>query len=159
MGSEAEEDRCELCQTSTSSAIYLSAPSFLLSECGHLFCSNCINAQKKSFPCPQCSTLVKLNTLVSKTKDEYEVEKDVNIRKKLKNIFNQTEKDFNSLFDYQCYQEFVEDCIYNLAHGIEIRETNEKIEEYKRTHHDTIIRNQALQIGIYRLHYARMIFT
>lgn len=142
------EDECELCRTPTSSAVYLSSPSFLLSTCGHLFCSNCISSQKKSFPCPRCSSLVKLNTLVAKTKDEYEIEKDISIRKKLKNVFNQTERDFNSLLEYQSYQEFVEDCIYNLVHNIEVQETHQRIEEYKERHRDRIIRNQALQIGI-----------
>lgn len=145
------EDRCELCQSSTTSAVFLAAPSFLLSECGHRFCSNCIAEQKKNFPCPHCSSLVKLNALVAKTNDEYEVERDVNIRRKLKNIFNQTESDFSSLFEYQCYQEFVEDCIYNLAHGIEVQKTSESIEEYRLTHRESIIRNQAMQIGNYHL--------
>lgn len=85
---------------------------------------------------------------MAKTKDEYELEKDISIRKKLKNVFNQTERDFNSLLEYQSYQEFVEDCIYNLVHNIEVQETHRRIEEYKERHRDKIIRNQALQIGI-----------
>ena len=75
--------------------------------------------------------MVKRATLTTKTIDEHEGGEDTKIRKKIKEIFNKTEKDFESLNAFNDYEEEVEDIIYNLAHGIDVEDMNKKVDKYR----------------------------
>lgn len=140
-----EEEKCSICSMEQSSALNMKSEGFLLSECGHFYCSDCIDKKaKKNFNCVRCSSLVKIYNLTVKSKDEYEIERDIAVRKKVRAIFNKVESDFTELNYLKAYEETVEDIIYNLVHGIDVSETQAKIDEYKRLNAESITRNQAL---------------
>lgn len=67
----------------------------------------------------------------TKSLEEAEVERDVAYRRKLKSIFNKTIADFPTPEEFYQYEEYVEELIYNLTQGIDVEETQRKIEEYR----------------------------
>ncbi len=93
--------------------------------------------------------------------EEVESERDFHIRKRVKEVFNVTEETFPSLknikgfaeffaefkaykdFQYQDYEEFVEDLIYSLVKGINVEKTNQTIVNYKKKFLATISNNQS----------------
>jgi len=56
--------------------------------------------------------------------------------------FNKTEDDFESLDDYNEYLIEIEDIIYNLVRNINVIETKERIDQYKRENKEIIMRNR-----------------
>lgn len=144
---EGNSDACNLCQTPQSSALNMTDQPYLLSECGHLFCAHCIQKkEKRNFACPRCSFPVKIHALTTKTQDEYEVERDIRVRKKIRAIFNKTESDFTDVNAFKAYEEEVEDLVFNLVHGIAVDEANATVERYLRENEAQVIRNQALLV-------------
>ena len=83
-------------------------------SCGHKFCKNCLydiftNQGKRQFACPRCSSLgrqvmVKREKLSKKSLDSIEVDKDIRIRAKIKEIFNRREEDFPTLTEFNDYE-------------------------------------------------------
>lgn len=57
--------------------------------------------------------------------------------------FNKREEDFDTLREYNDYLEEVENIIYNLCNDIDIVQTNQKIEQFKRENREVIARNKA----------------
>lgn len=56
--------------------------------------------------------------------------------------FNKREDDFDSLDEYNDYLEMVETIIFNLANNVDVKETKEMIERYKRDNKESIKRNK-----------------
>ena len=154
---EDDGDRCSKCGASESSALNMSGEGYLLSECGHRFCPQCIQREKKTFPCPKCSFMVKAHTLTSKTLDDIEIQRDANIRKKMREVFNKIEADFQNPNDFKQYEEMVEDVIFNLVHGIDVVSTNAFIEKYKKENAESIARNHARDIDAMNKMRARLL--
>ncbi len=59
------------------------------------------------------------------------VEKEVDIRKKILKDFNKKEEDFATLNEYNDYLEEIETVIFNLTNGIDVEQTNKRIEKYR----------------------------
>jgi CDK-activating kinase assembly factor MAT1 len=115
-------------------------------KCGHKFCDDCINkemARKRQFSCPKCGIPVTREKLSIKGLDETEVERDFINRRKIKSIYNKTEEDFNTLLEFQNYEEDVEDMIFNLVHGIDEEETLKKIEIFQKNNISNISQKQS----------------
>ncbi len=70
------------------------------------------------------------------------MERDLSIRRKLKDVFNKTVHDFNEPFEFKNYEEQLEDLIYNLANGVEVESTLEFIKKYKQDNAKLITLNQ-----------------
>merc|ERR1712029_123089 len=71
------------------------------------------------------------------------VDKEVDIRRRILKDFNKQEEDFETLRDYNDYLEMVEDIIFNLTNNLDILETNKKIAQYKEENKDTIVKNRS----------------
>lgn len=120
------------------------------SKCGHTFCNTCINKElsiSKGFACSKCGSVVTLSKLVERSTDETEVNRDFRIRRKILSIYNKTEKDFNTLLEYNNYVEMIEDMIFDLVSGINEDSIQKEIATYSKTNSIEIIErfNQRLQ--------------
>ena len=86
------ENFCVICKQAQDSAQNLTGDVLLVNStliCSHKFCKICVErefARKRQFSCPVCLTIVKRNTLSEKSLDEIEVDKDAQIRRKIKKM-------------------------------------------------------------------------
>ncbi|KAG4169456.1 hypothetical protein ERO13_A12G083500v2 [Gossypium hirsutum] len=69
--------------------------------------------------------------------------KEMQIRRRISNIFNKREEDFPSLREYNDYLEEVEDMIFKLIEGIDVQAIEEKITKYQQENAEQIMINQA----------------
>lgn len=95
-----------------------------------------------SGPCPKCLIPLRRNGFKLQQFQDASVDVEVEIRKRVLLDFNKTEDDFENLNDYNDYLEEIEDIIYNLVKNINILETNERIQKYKRDNKDIIMKNR-----------------
>lgn len=75
--------------------------------------------------------------------EDSQVEKEVDIRRRVLRDFNKKEEDFASLREYNDYLEEVETIIFNLVNNIDQLETNKKIEKFKKENRELILKNKA----------------
>ncbi|GMI67689.1 hypothetical protein like AT4G30820 [Hibiscus trionum] len=69
--------------------------------------------------------------------------KEMQIRRRINNIYNKREEDFPSLREYNDYLEEVEDMIFKLIEGIDVQAIEEQISKYQRENADLIMINHA----------------
>lgn len=140
-------------------------------KCGHRFCQRCIDNQinrKRNFCCPICHSVViqeKVENSLAKTiifvyidlpifslsfrqlsvksLDDWEVEKDAKVRRRIRSIYNKKEEDFPTLLEYQNFEERVEDIIFNLVHGIDRETTEAAVREYEKSNMRDIAKKQS----------------
>lgn len=74
--------------------------------------------------------------------EDPQVEKEVDIRKRVLRDFNKKEEDFETLQEYNNYLEEVETIIYNLTNNIDVVNTNKKIEQYKKDNREQILKGK-----------------
>lgn len=75
--------------------------------------------------------------------EDANVDKEVDIRRRILKDFNKQEEDFDDLRGYNDYLEMVEDIIFNLTNNIDILDTNKKIAKYKEDNKDSIVKNRS----------------
>lgn len=75
--------------------------------------------------------------------EDSQVEKEVDIRRRVLRDFNKKEEDFATLREYNDYLEEVESIIYNLVNNIDQLETNKKIEKFRKENRELILKNKA----------------
>lgn len=92
--------------------------------------------------CPECRIPLRRNNFRVQLFEDANVEKEVDIRKRVLRDFNKKEEDFSSLAEYNDYLEEVESIIYNLTNNIDIVNTNKKIEQYKKDNREQIIKSK-----------------
>ncbi|XP_048736884.1 CDK-activating kinase assembly factor MAT1-like [Ostrea edulis] len=112
----------------------------LVNVCGHSLCETCVEALfvKGSGSCPECGTaLRKINFRVQLFEDP-STEKEIEIRKKILKDYNKKEEDFDTLEEYNDYIERIETIIYNIVNNIDVDDTKQMIEKYKRDNKDQI---------------------
>lgn len=95
-----------------------------------------------SGPCPKCLIPLRRNGFKLQQFEDASVDVEVEVRKRILQDFNKTEDDFDTLDEYNDYLVEIEDIIYNLIRNINVIETKERIEQYKRENKDTIMRNR-----------------
>lgn len=95
-----------------------------------------------SGPCPKCLIPLRRNGFKLQQFEDASVDVEVETRKKILQDFNKTEDDFESLDDYNEYLIQIEDIIYNLVRNINVIETKERIDQYKRENKEIIMRNR-----------------
>ena len=141
---EENKDMCPICKTDR----YLSPDvKFLVNpECYHRICESCVDRIFSLGPaqCPYkgCDKILRKNKFKTQIFDDVEVEKEVDIRKRVFNVFNKTIDDFNGdLVEYNKYLEEVEDIIYKLDHGIDLAKTEEKLRTYEELNKQLIMNN------------------
>ena len=74
--------------------------------------------------------------------EDSQIDKEVDIRKRILKDFNKKEEDFEQLSEWNDYLEMVEDIIFNLTNGVDILGTNKRIAEYKERNKDFITKNR-----------------
>ncbi|XP_014243363.1 CDK-activating kinase assembly factor MAT1 [Cimex lectularius] len=120
----------------------------MVNVCGHSLCESCVDLLflKGSGSCPECQVPLRRSNFRVQLFEDPNVEKEVDIRKKVLRDYNKKEEDFATLEEYNDYLEEVEDIIYNLTNGINTAEVQKKIDQYKRENRDIILKNK-MKIG------------
>lgn len=132
---------CCICHTGEDALDNLTGAQLLINQCGHKFCKQCSNrkfSQKSNFLCPLCSASVKKSSLSDKTLDEIEVADDLKVRKRINEIYNKSEHDFETSREYHDYQELKEDIIYELVHGVDKVAVEARVKAYKKENAESI---------------------
>ncbi|GMG55486.1 unnamed protein product [Ambrosiozyma monospora] len=141
--SNIPKDLCPVCKTDK----YLSPEiQFKINpECYHKMCDSCVDRLfslgPSECPYPNCSKILRKNRFKTQVFADIEVEKECDVRKRVLNVYNKTEKDLDSLDLYNQYLEEIEEIVYNLTNKIDVEATNERLEEY------SIINKQSIQLN------------
>uniref|UniRef100_A0A1Y1MRU0 CDK-activating kinase assembly factor MAT1 n=1 Tax=Photinus pyralis TaxID=7054 RepID=A0A1Y1MRU0_PHOPY len=116
----------------------------MVNVCGHALCESCVDLLflKGSGSCPDCRIALRRNNFRVQLFEDATVEKEVDIRKRVLRDFSKKEEDFSSLRDYNDYLEEVETIIYNLTNNIDVINTNKKIEDYKKSNREQIMKSK-----------------
>eukprot|EP00088_Acartia_fossae_P013910 TRINITY_DN17379_c0_g1_i1.p1 TRINITY_DN17379_c0_g1~~TRINITY_DN17379_c0_g1_i1.p1 ORF type:complete len:316 (+),score=66.16 TRINITY_DN17379_c0_g1_i1:32-949(+) len=116
----------------------------MVNVCGHNLCESCVELLfvKGSVQCPECNIPLRRTNFRLQLFEDANIDKEVDIRRRILRDFNKQREDFGSLRDYNDYLEMVEDIIFNLANNIDIIETNKKIQAYKDVNKEQIVRNR-----------------
>lgn len=116
----------------------------MVNVCGHPLCEGCVDLLflKGTGNCYECNQPLRRGNFKEQLFDDSNVEKEVEIRKKLLKEYNKVEEDFNTLEEYNNYLEEFEEIVFNLCNNIEILETNKRIENYKKLNRDQIMKNK-----------------
>ncbi|PAA51938.1 hypothetical protein BOX15_Mlig008523g3, partial [Macrostomum lignano] len=116
----------------------------MVNACGHALCENCVDIlfSRGSGACPQCKTPLRRGQFRFQMFEDSQVEKELDIRKRLMKDLNLSEDNFSSLAEYNNYLEFVESAVFNLANEIDVEATKRSVEEFKKAHADAIKSNR-----------------
>lgn len=95
-----------------------------------------------SGPCPKCLIPLRRNGFKLQQFQDASIDVEIETRKRILQDFNKTEDDFNTLDEYNDYLAEIEDIIYNLMRNINVLETKERIEQYKKENKEIIMRNR-----------------
>jgi len=116
----------------------------LVNVCGHALCENCVELLfvKGSASCPKCNVSLRKTNFRLQLFDDHNVEKEVDIRRRILKQFNKHEQDFDTFSQYNDYLEEIETIIFNLANNVDVVNTNKKIETYKKENAIIIERNK-----------------
>ena len=117
-------------------------------ECYHKMCGSCVDRifanGPQQCPIPGCQRTLRGHRFREQTFDDLRVEREVDIRKRVASVFNKREEDFEDLRAYNDYLNDVEDITFNLIEGVDVDESNERLESYRTKHADEIATNQHL---------------
>jgi len=116
----------------------------MVNVCGHNLCESCVEMLfvKGSGSCPECNIPLRRTNFRLQLFEDANIDKEIDIRRRILRDFNKREEDFGCLRDYNNYLEMVEDIIFNLANNIDIVETNKKIQVYKEVNKEQILKNR-----------------
>lgn len=143
---EGENAICPVCKSSR----YLN-PSlkFLInSECYHIMCTSCVDRLFTSGPAPcpvaGCHKTLRKRGFHPAFFADLNIEREVDIRKRVGAIFNRREDDFETLRDWNDYLESIEDLIFKLTEGTpqERKEAEAALKEYKEANQRLIEENE-----------------
>lgn len=140
------DDMCPVCKTIR----YLNKDmEFLINpECYHSMCLNCVNRLFNDRPnqCPYagCHKTLRRKGFRSAFFSDLNVEREVDIRRRVAAVFNQVEDDFETLSDYNNYLQMVEDLTFDLVNGDEgtRRKAEGELQRWEAEHKAEIERNR-----------------
>ena len=139
-------DICPVCKSSR----YLNkSMRFLVNpECYHKMCESCVDRIFSHGPnkCPiaGCHRTLRKHRFREQTFEDIQVEREVDIRKRIATVFNRREEEFDSLLDYNNYLNDVEDITFNLVNRIDVEATEKKLQAYSDSNSGAISENAAL---------------
>lgn len=136
------EEICPRCRTSNYQNKSLK---LLVNECGHDLCDKCVEHLfvRGSAPCHLCKCVLKKSGFRAKRFEDFTVEREVDIRKRVLKDYNKTQDDFPSLRVYNDYLEEIEDIVFNFANNVDIEETKGRVEAYRKDNFKIIQKNRA----------------
>lgn len=133
---DALKDMCPICKTDK----YLSPNmNFLINpECYHKICESCVDRIFALGPAPypyaKCGKILRKNKFKEQIFDDLRIEKEIDIRRKVGNIYNKTDEDFPDLKEYNKYLENIEDIVFKLNNGVDVEETEAELAKYEQEH-------------------------
>ncbi|KAJ9132962.1 CDK-activating kinase assembly factor MAT1 [Pleurostoma richardsiae] len=144
--SVSDGDICPVCKTLR----YLNKDlEFLINpECYHPMCSGCVNRLFENGPnqCPYagCHKTLRRKGFKAAYFGDLAVEREVDIRRRVAAVFNQTEDDFESLDAYNEYLEMVESLTFDLVNGSDAarRRAEAQLAQWEAEHKADIERNR-----------------
>ncbi|KAL2211404.1 CDK-activating kinase assembly factor [Sarocladium strictum] len=142
------EESCPVCK---SSRYFNKDLEFLINpECYHRMCKNCVNRIFKEGPnqCPYagCHKTLRLRGFKNAFFSDLRVEREVDIRRRVANVFNKVEEDFETLEDYNDYLYKVECLTDDLVNGKDDakRKAETELIDWEAQHKAEIDRNKRL---------------
>ncbi|KAF2223736.1 CDK-activating kinase assembly factor MAT1-domain-containing protein [Elsinoe ampelina] len=147
-GRPGEQD--EICPVCKSSRYLNKSMRFLVNpECYHKMCESCVDRIFSHGPnkCPiaGCTRTLRKHRFREQTFEDIQVEREVDIRKRIAAVFNRREEEFDTLLDYNNYLNDVEDITYNLINKIDVEETEKKLQAYSAQNKEAIASNAAAE--------------
>lgn len=140
----SSDDKCPQCKTDR----YLNPKlRLLVSPCYHKLCESCLDRifSLGPAPCPDCGKTCRKNQFGIQTFQDLQVEREVDIRRRVGKWFNKREEDFDDLNRYNDYLEEVESITFNLINDVDKEETEKRISAYLNSNKSSIqnnVRNQ-----------------
>ncbi|KAH7327233.1 RNA polymerase II transcription factor-like protein B subunit 3 [Rhexocercosporidium sp. MPI-PUGE-AT-0058] len=134
---DPSDDICPVCKSNR----YLN-PSlqFLINpECYHKMCSTCVDriftSGPASCPVPYCGKTLRKKGFHKAFFADLQIEREVDIRKRVGAVFNRRQDEFETLLDWNNYLEEVESLIFELVEGSreEKARAEEKLKRYKES--------------------------
>lgn len=147
MADSPQDDECPVCHSKR----YLRKDmQFKINPvCYHRMCTNCVERifQSGKAPCPIAGCHKTLNKGDFRTPkfQDLEIEREMDIRRKVTEVFNRREDEFETLRDYNDYLNDVEDITFNLIHNIDVEATHAKLDKYKAENQQAILENRRLE--------------
>lgn len=142
----SSDDICPVCKSSR----YLN-PSlrFLVNPaCYHKMCESCVDRLfshgPQPCPIPKCHETLRKNRFRQQTFEDIQVEREVDIRRKVAKVFNRREEEFETLRDWNDYLNDVEDITFNMINRIDEEVTERRFREYEKAHQQEIAENADL---------------
>ena len=118
-------------------------------ECYHKMCESCVDRifSHGPAPCPVagCARTLRKARFRRQTFDDLQIEREVDVRRRVAGVFNRREDEFESLRDWNNYLEEVENLTWNLLQGVDVKETEKRLDAYRRQNEAEIKQNAALE--------------
>ena len=118
-------------------------------ECYHKMCESCVDRifSHGPAPCPVagCARTLRKARFRRQTFEDLHIEREVDVRRRVAGVFNRREEEFESLRHWNNYLEEVENLTWNLLQGVDVKETEQKLDAYRRQHEERIRQNAALE--------------
>ena len=139
----------EICPVCKSSRYLNHSLRFLVNpECYHKMCESCVDRLFSHGPaqCPikGCGKTLRKHRFRTQTFEDIQVEREVDIRRRVAAVFNRREEEFETLRDWNDYLNEVEDITFNLIEGIEVEATQRRFEAYQKANERAIVENADL---------------
>ncbi|KAL8979890.1 MAG: hypothetical protein Q9177_006024, partial [Variospora cf. flavescens] len=116
-------------------------------ECYHKMCESCVDRIFSSGPAPcpvaGCARTLRKQRFRKQTFEDIKIEQEVDIRRRVAQVFNKQEEDFETLRAYNNYLEEMEVTTFNLLEGIDVAATERKLAAYAAQNAPSISQNNA----------------
>lgn len=147
--SETDDYLLDICPVCKSSRYLNKSMRFLVNpECYHKMCESCVDRIFSHGPnkCPiaGCNRTLRKHRFREQTFEDIQVEREVDIRKRIAAVFNRREDEFDTLLDYNNYLNDVEDITFNLVSRIDVEATEKRLAAYAEQNSKDISTNAAL---------------
>lgn len=147
-GSQAVED-ADICPVCKSSRYLNPNMRFLINpECYHQMCESCVDRIYSHGPAPcrivGCGKTLRKNRFRKKTFEDIQVEREVDIRRRVAAVFNRREDEFETLDHYNNYLNDVEDITYDLVNRINVDQAEARLKKYADANHASIKENEVI---------------
>ncbi|TGO41324.1 hypothetical protein BHYA_0023g00340 [Botrytis hyacinthi] len=144
--SNPSDDICPICKSNR----YLNRDlEFLINpECYHKMCSTCVDRIFTSGPAPcpvlHCGRTLRKKGFKSAFFEDLGIERECDIRRRVGEVFNRNEDDFETLLDYNNYLEETECMVFDLVNGKGKvkQEAEEKLRRFREANRGAIEENK-----------------
>ncbi|WBW72182.1 transcription factor TFIIK complex ubiquitin-protein ligase E3 subunit, Pmh1 [Schizosaccharomyces osmophilus] len=139
------DEKCPLCRADR----YLNPNMKLLinPECYHKMCESCVDriftTGPAACPTPGCGKILRKAKFREQTFEDAQIEREIDVRRRIAKIFNKGQQDFESLQEYNDYLEEVENLTFNLIYQVDVEETEKRVQQYEKQNRESIALNSA----------------